>query len=152
MSRELLNKNECTVLKGIAILTVILSHICGVCHLFDGIPVIGNEQICSALGEAGMPLFLFVSGYGLHISFQRHGMQGYWKKRFISVLIPYMAVQAVTMFIYFIIHGTDSFSLISQPNIICSNLRCNIIVIQSNIIQRAFIGFKERFNSNYFFY
>lgn len=107
MSRELLSKNECTVLKGIAILTVILSHTCGVCHLFDGIPVIGNEQICSALCEAGMPLFLFVSGYGLHISFQHHGMQGYWKKRFISVLIPYMAVQAVTMFIYFIIHGAD---------------------------------------------
>ena len=101
------SKKECTVLKGIAILTVILSHTCGVCRLFDGIPLLGNDLICSAICKAGMPLFLFISGYGLHASYIENGLKDYWKKKLISVLLPYFIIQAIAMIIHTARYGND---------------------------------------------
>ncbi|MCR5233026.1 MAG: acyltransferase [Lachnospiraceae bacterium] len=102
-----LSKKECTTLKGIAIITVLLSHSSGVCEIFRDIPVLNNKIIFTALCEAGMPLFLFLSGYGLRMSYNNNGLTRYWFKRLLSVFIPYFVVQSLTMIIYFVIHGND---------------------------------------------
>ncbi len=109
MNKEylMLNKEECTILKGIAILTVILSHTSGVCRLFDGVPLLGNDLVCSAFCKAGMPLFLFISGYGLHISYTEHGLKDYWHRKLLSVFLPFVIIQAITMIIYTARYGND---------------------------------------------
>lgn len=43
-------------------------------------------------GGIGVAIFLILSGYGLNESFKRNGIEGFWKKRFSRVWIPYFIV------------------------------------------------------------
>lgn len=50
-------------------------------------------------GGIGVAIFLILSGYGLNESFKRNGIEGFWKKRFSRVWIPYfIAVTLVWLF------------------------------------------------------
>lgn len=74
-----LSFNTSTLLKGIAILLVILSHIGG------GF----GTNLLTPLGGTGVALFLVLSGFGLNESFKKKGLDYYWRNRIIRVFIPY---------------------------------------------------------------
>ncbi|AVK62724.1 hypothetical protein C5Z26_00580 [Lactobacillus sp. CBA3606] len=76
------SRNHTTLLKGIAILTVLWGHI-GLAYHFYSIQWIAG---------IGVTLFLICSGYGLEASFNKNGLAHYWKKRIIAVIIPYWIV------------------------------------------------------------
>lgn len=77
-----------TLLKGIAIIMIMISHT--------------SSQFTRAFtpfGGIGVAIFLILSGYGLNESFKRNGIDGFWKKRFSRVWIPYfIAVTLVWLF------------------------------------------------------
>ena len=60
-----LSKEQTLLLKGIAILMVILGHMS---YITWG-------------GAGGVTIFLILSGYGIHESFKKNGLKNYWKKK-----------------------------------------------------------------------
>ncbi len=98
MNNMFITKRESNILKGIGILSVILSHTSIMCReAAITVPVLNNGTMCMAICEAGMSLFLFISGYGLHMSYKARGLDGYIRGKLINVLIPYMLIQVIGM-------------------------------------------------------
>lgn len=83
----LLNKLDSSILKGIAILLVIICHI-------------GNNyfRYFTPLGGIGVSIFLILSGYGLTASYNRNGLKEFWKKRISTVIIPYFILEIYSYF------------------------------------------------------
>ena len=71
-----LDRDACRILRGVAILSVLLTH----------------THYISLLGLGGIVLFLILSGYGLQCSCEENGLRGYWKKRIEKVWLPYVLV------------------------------------------------------------
>lgn len=76
---QLISKEETKILKGIAILMVVVEHIGQVLDI----------GIVNPLGPIGVFLFLFLSGYGLTCSYQLKGRVGFLQKRVLKVYLPY---------------------------------------------------------------
>lgn len=72
-------------LKGIAILMVIIGH---VSQIF-------GASFLNYMGAFGVGIFLFISGYGLTLSFKSKGLDNFFKKRIVTVWIPYAIVTSV---------------------------------------------------------
>ncbi|MFR3995471.1 MAG: acyltransferase family protein [Turicibacter sp.] len=82
----LLSFEQTTVLKGIAILFVMI------CHL-------GNQytRLTTPFGGIGVSIFLILSAYGLSISYEKCGLVSYWRKRIIGVFVPYVVIEILTL-------------------------------------------------------
>ena len=87
---NLLSVNISNILRGIAILLVILQHISG--HL--------GTNIFTPMGGTGVAIFLFLSGFGLNESFKKKGFTDFWKNRVIKVFIPYIILITILTVIY----------------------------------------------------
>ena len=78
---DIANRNCTTTLRGIATLIIMIGHV-GVsgfgCRLFN------------PFGGIGVAMFLFLSGYGLSESFKKNGLNHFWKKKVIRIVIPYI--------------------------------------------------------------
>ena len=81
MNNDWLSKDTTTAMKGFAILLVIIAH---VGH--DGFGI----RPFVPLGCFGVAIFLILSGYGLMESYHRNGLTGFWKKRLLRILTPYL--------------------------------------------------------------
>ena len=93
--RETGIKREGTrALKGIAILTVILSH-ASAAGFFERVPLFSNKNLMSLFCEIGMSVFLILSGYGVMISFLEKGMEKFWDKKFLNIFFPAIFIQCV---------------------------------------------------------
>jgi peptidoglycan/LPS O-acetylase OafA/YrhL len=75
-------------IRGIAILMVILQHTGG-----DF-----GTRIFTPLGGGGVAVFLILSGYGLSESFKKKGLKDFWKKKIVSILIPWAILYSVCFF------------------------------------------------------
>lgn len=75
MNKDFISKEQSNVLKGFAILTVLLSHGNAFSESFTNIPILKDGFVTSILCQGGMCLFLLLSGYGLYSSYskKRHG-------------------------------------------------------------------------------
>ncbi len=73
----MISKQQTTLLKGIAIFIVIVSHICY--KNFDNYHYIGPISVW---------IFLILSGYGLTASAEKNGISKYYQ-RYIKIIIPY---------------------------------------------------------------
>lgn len=69
-----LDQESSNILKGVAILLVMLGH---AQHIKGG-------------GGYGVTIFLLLSGFGLHLSCEKKGLAQYWRKRCTKVWFPYM--------------------------------------------------------------
>ena len=78
-----------TALKGFSILTIIWAHV-GACYGINGIQFIAG---------IGVSLFIIFSGYGIQMSTESHGLKGYWRRRIVSIALPYWIVEAVGLFV-----------------------------------------------------
>lgn len=75
-------------IKGIAILLVIFGHLSRVAEV--------NIPMLNLLGANGVCIFLLISGYGLYKSSEKKGITfSYWKKRIVTVLIPYSVITGI---------------------------------------------------------
>lgn len=78
------------LLKGIGILSVLISHIGGYSGLTWFTP----------LGGIGVAIFLFCSGYGLYCSYTKTGLQNFWKKKIVNVYSTYFLIEVITALLY----------------------------------------------------
>lgn len=81
MSHTFLSRDFTNTLRGIAILLVIVGHI-----VTGGF----HNRYFTPLGAIGVTMFLFLSGYGLTESYKKNGLHGFWKKKLVRILIPYL--------------------------------------------------------------
>ena len=73
---------ECTtVLKGTAIVLVIIGH----------------RGLIDCAGSWGVLIFLMLSGYGIFKSAQKKGLKNFWCNRVIGVLVPYMLFSVIQL-------------------------------------------------------
>lgn len=80
-----MGRNFTTAIKGFAIHTVVWAH--------TGARLgVGGIQFIAGVGVA---LFLICSGYGLEMSYQKNNLSDFWKKRFLSVALPFWMVELV---------------------------------------------------------
>lgn len=78
---------DTVILKGVAILLVILNHI------------IESHGVHVPFGMMGVAMFLVLSGYGLNESLKRNGKRRYWVKKFRGVYLPYVVLSIAMMLI-----------------------------------------------------
>lgn len=79
-------KNESDLLKGIAILCVLICHF--------GLSL--NIRYFGFIGAVGVTIFLFLSGYGLNETYKiNKQMDDFWKKRFIGIFPAYLITEIV---------------------------------------------------------
>lgn len=82
-------------LKGLAILCVLLGHL----------------NYLDSSGAWGVHIFLLLSGYGLESSYQKKGLNGYWKNRIFKVWVPYEVVILIVLLVEFI--ARNEYSVLS---------------------------------------
>lgn len=86
---DFMSRDFTTAIKGFAILTVVWGHTGGRLSV-EGIQFIAG---------VGVTLFLICSGYGLEMSYQKNGLKGFWKKRFLKVCIPFWIVELMGLLV-----------------------------------------------------
>ena len=84
MSRE-----YSTALKGASMLIILWVHV-GVTY--------GIQHI-QFIGAVGVSLFIIFSGYGIQRSTECRGLKGYWRRRIVSIALPYWIVEAFGLFV-----------------------------------------------------
>lgn len=97
--------------RGAAILCIVLGHIGNLSGITYFAP----------LGGMGVAAFLLISGYGLEFSRRNNPkLKGYWKDRFVSILIPYYLIRLGAVFIqqehYSMIEYLGDFTLLRPLN------------------------------------
>ena len=90
-----IERNKSNLLRAIAIIMVLIGH--GFSWLLEG-----DFYIFEWAGGLGVAIFLIISGYGLTESYKAIGLRGFWKKRIISVMVPYWCVMLGQSFFDFI--------------------------------------------------
>lgn len=84
----MITKEEALILKAIAIISIIFAHFWGwICPLPELM-----STLMSSISQAGVEVFLFLSGYGIMCSYRNSGMKHFWKKRFLKIYIPLLIV------------------------------------------------------------
>lgn len=84
-----MDRNYTTAIKGFSILTVVWAH--------SGARLsVGGIQFIAGIGVA---LFLMCSGYGLEVSYEKNRLKGFWKKRLLSVCLPFWGVELVGLLV-----------------------------------------------------
>ena len=86
---EWMDRNYTAAIKGFSILTVIWAH-------SGATLAIGGIQFIAGIGVA---LFLMCSGYGLEFSYEKNGLNSFWKKRLLSVCLPFWIVELVGLLV-----------------------------------------------------
>lgn len=78
-----MGRDYTTVLKGLAILLIIIGHCSG--------QWVGG-RLLTPCGGIGVAIFLIASGYGLNESYKRNGLSEFWSKRISKVWLPYVLI------------------------------------------------------------
>lgn len=84
---SLLGKNNTQAMKGFAILIIMVCHMMG---KFGG-----GITYFTPLGGIGVSIFLSLSAYGLNESSLCGGTRYWWRKRLITVFLPYCIMQSI---------------------------------------------------------
>lgn len=100
--------NHTKIIKSIAIILVVLTHMGGKFGI----------RYLTPLGGIGVALFLICSGYGLIKSYERKGLQNYWSNKIKNVYIPYVVIQ---IFIWILDSEKNIVTLIGDLLIIGTN-------------------------------
>lgn len=93
-----LDKETSIILKGIAIFLIILTH-------YPKNAIIGT--MFNGLGGWGVSIFLFLSGYGLFVSYSKNGLKRYWIKKLKKVYIPFIIAMLVQVIVRIIVLKTN---------------------------------------------
>lgn len=88
MGEDKISLSDTAILKGIAILYVVVGHIG---------QVIPGLRVFTPLGAMGVGIFLLCSGYGIEKSFSKNGRKHYWYKRLINVWLPYAIIELLVL-------------------------------------------------------
>lgn len=85
---EFMSLNYTQVMRGVAILMVMLQHLSG---------FVFGSRVFTPFGGGGVAIFLIISGYGLTLSAKKKGLEGFWRKKAVRVFFPWMVVWAASV-------------------------------------------------------
>ncbi len=119
-----------TTIRGIAILIIIIGHV-GVSG-FD-------HRVFNPFGGIGVAMFLFLSGYGLTESYKKNGLGGFWRKKVLRIVIPYL----VWIPLYHIIMRISPIGLPTQIQVIPRYWFIEYLVLAYVIFYFAFKHIKK---------
>ena len=80
-----MNRENTNYARGLSILMILICHIAAV-MLPQSI-----ARLMTPLGGIGVAVFLVISGYGNNESYLKRGIKDFWKKKLLSVVVPYVA-------------------------------------------------------------
>jgi len=93
-------KEQSNMLKGFAVILLLLHHYSGMGFAYD------EFSVCKSLGPVLCSIFFFSSGYGLTIGKQSRSTV-YWKKRFLTLLLPFWIANAIYLCYALIVKGEN---------------------------------------------
>lgn len=96
---QMFNKTHTDLIKGIATILIVISHIAN----------IQGFNILIPLGGIGVTLFLISSGYGLNESFKKKGLDNFFLNRLLKITIPYWIMVIIYWLIHYDVFATSSF-------------------------------------------
>ena len=80
----------CTdIYRGWAIIIIMVGHV-SACWNWVGF---------GPFGGTGVAIFLLLSGYGLHESFKKNGLKGFWQKKLMRIALPYILFRVIWMMV-----------------------------------------------------
>jgi peptidoglycan/LPS O-acetylase OafA/YrhL len=85
----LFQRNYTNCLRGISVLIIFFLHII---FKWEDMP-----RFLSLPASLFVSVFIFLSGYGIHESYKKHGLKGYWHKRFKRIILPYTLLITVSI-------------------------------------------------------
>ena len=77
---NILSRQNTLWMQGVSALLIMLMHF--VMQLED------YPRFFNIFGSVAVAVFLFISGFGINESYKTHGINNFWKKRFLRVIIP----------------------------------------------------------------
>ncbi len=98
-----ISKNVSSMLKGLAALFVLINHLIAWGDTFDFNPMV--VEMTARFSDLGMFSFLFISGYGLYVSFSNSGLNDYWEKKVKHIYIPMLFANCIGAIAYNIDQG-----------------------------------------------
>lgn len=87
----MISKKETNVMKAMAIILIIVGH-------YQFWINVWSTTLKNA-GKWGVTIFLFISGYGVVLSYFNKGLDGFFKKRLPRILVPYAIVTLVLVIV-----------------------------------------------------
>ena len=85
------SKDVTNIIKGIAILIIVLGH------AGNRIP---GSRILTPLGAVGVGMFLICSGYGLEKSYIKNGLSEFWSKKLYGIYMPWVLIELIGLFFH----------------------------------------------------
>ena len=110
---DTLSSLQTNQLKGFAILLILFNHLC---YYTEPLPSLYG--IWSEAGMVGVAIFLILSGYGLSISMQNKGIQGFFLKTVFRILIPIIFALGLLLFLKIFLEGAEHNILLEIPRIL----------------------------------
>ncbi len=95
-----LSRENTNSMKGLFAVSVIL------CHLSE-MPYVESFYFFRGTGNLAVSMFFFLSGYGLMCSYEKNGLNNFFKKRFSTVLIPFLFVQLFSFILFYYLPGVQ---------------------------------------------
>ena len=99
---NLLSRTNTQALKGFAALAIFVFHI---------LLRYGISPLFNMWGGLFVAVFLILSGYGLEESFRKNGFDGYWRKRFEKVVLPFVFFVCAYNYLFPYLSLSDRFSV-----------------------------------------
>lgn len=88
-----LSRSNTNSMKGLFAVSIIF------CHLSE-MPNVESFYFFRGTGNLAVSMFFFLSGYGLMCSYEKNGLNNFFKKRFSTVLIPFLFVQLFSFILF----------------------------------------------------
>ena len=105
-NENFMGKDQTNALNGIFIFIVLVSHMRGYLHVENSWPMV---QMCSTLGQMMVTSFLFISGYGCAVSYQKKGekyVNAFPRNRILTVLVNFDIAILIYLIFNFILGKT----------------------------------------------
>lgn len=93
---QLWSRNQTNCLRGIAAIIIVVFHVLIEWEM---------PRIVNLASSVAVAVFLFLSGFGIHESYKKYGLEKYWLKKFKRIIIPY------TLFITVLLPFKSDFDL-----------------------------------------
>jgi len=141
---------EINLLRGLAILGVVLDHCCMFFNKFEEVTLLSYSLISISVGNRIIPLFVIISGFILTMNSQGGIREGFLKRRFMAVVPPYLFFSGVYLSIGHLVDGPLTASE-AVFRVITGNVAHHmwfiVVILQLYIVFPYLVRAYDRFNS-----
>lgn len=109
-------RNKITLISFILATLVVIRHACNYkIYKLDGF-FLKVQYFTTFLTDIAVPTFFILSGYLFYVSFKYSTLLSKWKKRFFSILIPYLIWSLISYLYYLVLSSIPAISVYLKSN------------------------------------